>query len=924
MSGNIAEKTAIELRNISKSFGSVHANRGINLSVGRGEILALLGENGSGKTTLMNMLSGIYQPDDGEIFINGEKVVLHSPEDSKRLGIGMVHQHFKLVEKFSASDNILIGSESEEGADKFFLRRKRYERIKRVGEAFGFDVDPKKKVCDMSVSEKQTVEILKVLYYGADILILDEPTAVLTLQETRKLFSVLRKMRDSGCAIIIITHKLNEVLEISDRVTILRKGESIGTVVTAETDARQLTDMMVGRSVELAIDRPAVEKKTELLSIEGLTVRGESGANAIEDVSLKLYGGQILGIAGVSGCGQKELCEAIAGLQKIQSGTIKYKGTNIEGKSPREIINLGISMSFIPEDRLGMGLAASLGITDNMMLKSYRNTKGPFVDRKSARRTAAKVIRDLDISTPGTEVPVRRLSGGNVQKVLVGREIESSPNIIVTAYPVRGLDINSSYTIYDILNAQKTQGTAIMFVGEDLDVMLELCDEILVLCHGRVTGLVKASETSKEELGLLMTNANADDRNKAEATESEKEQSEPAPSVPVMLANNRTKKKVKKKEPLIHLVKRDAPTLGRSAFTYFSAIVIALLLGGLIILANKVNPLSYYYNIVTGCFKNVINMRGLIRLIAPLLITSLGISLAFKMKFWNIGAEGQFIGGAIFAVTAATLLKNAGLPNFAMLAVMILAAAIGGGLVGLVPAFFKVRFGTNETLLTLMMNYIMLYILSFLKKTYMFGQLNPQGELNNRDFATLVKSAWMPELKVGKLRVDISVFFAIALVLIVYLYSKKTKHGYEISIVGDSAGTAKYAGMSVPKIVLRTMFLSAALVGIAGMMQVSSQHRMSDSITSGVGWTGIIVAWLSKLHPIAILVTSVLMCILSKGSNVAESSFNIAPAVSDILQSVILFSVLAADFFNNYKVEFNIGKNKVSNSASNKGKEGKQ
>jgi len=897
---------AIELKNISKSFGSVHANCGINLSVNKGEILALLGENGSGKTTLMNMLSGIYKPDEGEIFINGEKVVIQSPEDSKRLGIGMVHQHFKLVEKFSAADNILIGSDSEEGADKYLLRNKRFSKIKEISRKFGFDIDPRKLVYDMEVSEKQTVEILKVLYYGANVLILDEPTAVLTLQETRKLFSILRKMKQSGCAIIIITHKLNEVLEISDRVTILRKGQSIGTVNTAETNAKQLTDMMVGRAVELAIDRPECEKKDILLKLENVTVSGELGAKSVDDVSFELHGGEILGVAGVSGCGQKELCEAIAGLQEVENGKIFFKGTNIEGKTPREIINLGISMSFVPEDRLGMGLAASLSITDNMMLKSYTKHKGPFVDRKNTRKLAKKVVDSLEINTPGTETAVRKLSGGNVQKVLVGREIESAPNVIVTAYPVRGLDINSSYTIYDILNEQKKKGTGILFVGEDLDVMLELCDRILVLCHGKVTGIVDAKTATKEQLGLLMTNAaESENIERGGVDETVEQPSEISFEFKEKESKGNFKKK---KEPVIHLIKRDSPSLLNKSMIYFGAILIALMVGGMLVLANGANPFSYYANIMIGCFEKPINFNGLIRQIIPLLITSLGISFAFKMKFWNVGGEGQFIAGAITATAVAHLFKDGSMPTVVVLVLMFIAGAVGGGIIGLIPALLKVKFGTNETLMTLMLNYIVLYVFIYLKKTFYFGQLNLQGEPNNRDFAQLAENARLPQIRLGSIVFDVSLLVAIVLVVVCYIYFKKTKQGYEISIVGDSIATAKYAGMNVSKIIIRTMFISAALIGVAGMFQVSgiaTSYRLSTGITSEVGWTGVIVAWLSKLNPVGILVTSILMCILSKGSSVAESTFNISPAVSSILQGVILFAVLAADFFINYKPVFN-------------------
>lgn len=492
---------AIEMKGITKTFGSIVANKGVNLNVKNGEILALLGENGSGKTTLMNMLSGIYKPDSGSIHINGDEVTINSPEDAKKLGIGMVHQHFKLVDVFSAADNIWMGKEKS----GFVLKKNRFDEIQSITKKFGFDLDPAKKVYNMSVSEKQTLEIVKVLYYGAKIIILDEPTAVLTVQEIEKLFNVLRTMKEAGHAIIIITHKLNEVMDISDRVAIMRKGEYITTVETAETSEQELTEWMVGHKVDLNIARPAVEKTRPLLEVRGLTINNDEGATAIDNVSFYIRGGEILGVAGIAGCGQKELCEAIAGLRPIVSGQMIHKGDNIVGLSPKAILEKGVSMSFIPEDRLGMGLAPSMSITDNMLLKSYQNGKGPFIERKRGRADATQVINDLSVVTPSTETPVRRLSGGNVQKVLLGREIKAGPNVIITAYPVRGLDINSSYLIYDILNKQKTDGVGVLFVGEDLDVMLALCDKILVLCHGKVMGVVHAHKTSKEELGLMMT-----------------------------------------------------------------------------------------------------------------------------------------------------------------------------------------------------------------------------------------------------------------------------------------------------------------------------------------------------------------------------------------------------------------------------------
>ncbi len=505
-------EVAVSLKDITKEFGPVMANNKVNLEIYKGEILALLGENGSGKTTLMNMLSGIYFPDDGSITINGKEAVIKSPRDAFSLGIGMVHQHFKLIDVFSAAENIVLGLEG--GLNIKEATRK----IKDICDKYGFDVDPSKKIYDMSVSEKQTVEIVKVLYRGAEILILDEPTAVLTPQETEKLFGVLRNMKKDGKSIIIITHKMHEVESISDRVAILRKGEYIGDMVTKETNAQEMTDMMVGRSVSLNIKRPKPVDPKPRIKVEGLTVRSEEGVIKLDDISFTANSGEILGIAGISGCGQKELLEAIAGLQPAERGSISYinddgSEESILGKDPRKISDLGVALSFVPEDRLGMGLVGNMDLSDNMMLRSFRNGKLGFTDRKSPRELAQKVVDDLEVVTPGIGTPVRRLSGGNVQKVLVGREIASAPTVLLTAYAVRGLDINSSYTIYDLINKQKEKGVAVIFVGEDLDVLLELSDKILVLCGGKVSGIVEGEKADKNQIGMMMTKLSDDTKN---------------------------------------------------------------------------------------------------------------------------------------------------------------------------------------------------------------------------------------------------------------------------------------------------------------------------------------------------------------------------------------------------------------------------
>ena len=494
----------VKMRNITKTFGSVIANDKVWLNIYKGEILALLGENGSGKTTLMNMLSGIYYPDDGDIFINDEKVVIRSPKDAFDHGIGMIHQHFKLVDVLTAAENIALGLDG-----KLDLKAAS-EKIRQICEAYGFEVDPNQRIYDMSVSQKQTVEIVKVLYRGADILILDEPTAVLTPQETDKLFAVLRNMRDDGKAIVIITHKMHEVEDLSDRVAILRHGQFIGDMPTKDTNAQEMTNMMVGHAVALNITRPDPVDPKPRIEVNGLTVRSIDGVLKLEDVSFTAMSGEILGIAGISGSGQKELLEAIAGLQPVESGSICYvedDGTRDEllGLDPLRIADKGISLSFVPEDRLGMGLVGGMNLSDNMMLRSFRKGRNVFTDRKSPRKLAKHIVEELDVKTPSIDTQVRKLSGGNVQKVLVGREIASAPKVLLTAYAVRGLDINSSHTIYDLINRQKQNGVAVIYVGEDLDVLLELCDRILVLCAGKVSGIVPGKGAQKHDVGMMMT-----------------------------------------------------------------------------------------------------------------------------------------------------------------------------------------------------------------------------------------------------------------------------------------------------------------------------------------------------------------------------------------------------------------------------------
>jgi simple sugar transport system ATP-binding protein len=488
------------MQNISKAFGSVAANKDINLEVYEGEVHALLGENGAGKSTLMNMLSGVYTPDSGSIYVHGEKVSFSSPKDAIKARIGMIYQHFKLIDAMNARDNIVLG----QNISLFKSKKSIDGKIQNLCRKYELDINLDKMVYDMSVAEKQILEIIKVLYRGADILILDEPTTVFTPQDVEKLFKIMRKMKENGCAIIFITHKMDEVMTIADRITVLRKGETIKTLDKSTTSPKELAELMVGRKVDLSIKKADYKPGKKILQVEDLSVCDEEGNVSLKNVNFDMHEGEILGIAGIAGSGQKEICEAISGICKVDKGKIIFEGEDIIGKSPREIISKGISMSFIPEDRLGMGLVASMDMVENLMLKAFHKGKGIFIDRKPVREKALEIKKKLDIKTPSIYYPIKNLSGGNIQKILLGRELDSNPHLLIMAYPVRGLDINTCYTIYELINEQKAKGVSVLFIGEDLDVLMQICDRIMVICDGTVTGTVDPQTCVKEDIGLLM------------------------------------------------------------------------------------------------------------------------------------------------------------------------------------------------------------------------------------------------------------------------------------------------------------------------------------------------------------------------------------------------------------------------------------
>ncbi len=492
----------VEMRGITKRFPGVLANDGIDFEAREGEIHALLGENGAGKSTLMSVLCGLYRPDEGGIYIQGQRIELRSPRDAIDRGIGMVHQHFMLVEVQTVTENITLGLREP----RFYLNMAGIEKeIAGVGARYKLKVDPRAKIWQLSVGEQQRVEILKMLYRGADILILDEPTAVLTPQEAEGLFETLTALADQGKSVIFITHKLKEVFAIADRVTVLREGKVVGTTTPQETNEAELAKMMVRREVLFRIEKKAVEKGDVVLELENLCALNDKGLSALKDVSFSIRAGEVLGVAGVAGNGQRELAEVITGLRRVTGGRVLIGGRDMTNHSPFRVIEGGVS--HVPGDRLGMGLVPNLAVSDNIILKGYRKpplARGPFLDRLSISSFVQRLIEAFSIATPSQETPVRLLSGGNLQRTILAREISVSPNLMVAVHPTRGLDVGATESVRNILLRQRGEGAAILLISEDLDEILALSDRIAIIYEGEIMDIVPTEEANVEEIGLMM------------------------------------------------------------------------------------------------------------------------------------------------------------------------------------------------------------------------------------------------------------------------------------------------------------------------------------------------------------------------------------------------------------------------------------
>lgn len=501
----------LELRGITKQFPGVLANDDVNLMLEQGEIHALLGENGAGKTTLMNILYGLYKPTKGEIFINGREVEIHGPTDAIRQGIGMVHQHFMLIPVLTVTENVMLGEEPIQKG--LFLDRNHVaNRIREISKQYGLHVDPDAYVKDLPVGIQQRVEIIKVLYRQANVLILDEPTAVLTPQEVEELFGIIKSLVAQGVSLIFITHKLKEVLAVADRITVIRRGKTVGTTTPAKATEQSLAEMMVGRAVELTVHKADARPAEPVLQVQDLSVKDDRGNVTVDGVSFEVKAGEVLGIAGVQGNGQTELVEALTGLRQAESGAVKIAGQDVSHASPRQITELGVA--HVPEDRQRDGLVLSYPITDNIVLNTYYQkpfANGLVINQEAVRQKTRRLVEEFDVRTPGISVPAANLSGGNQQKVIVAREFSRPIKLLIAAQPTRGLDVGSIEYIHGRIIEKRDEGTAVLVVSTELDEIRALSDRIAVMFEGKIVDILPANRVTKEQLGLLMAGSRPDD-----------------------------------------------------------------------------------------------------------------------------------------------------------------------------------------------------------------------------------------------------------------------------------------------------------------------------------------------------------------------------------------------------------------------------
>jgi ABC-type uncharacterized transport system ATPase subunit/ABC-type uncharacterized transport system permease subunit len=914
---------ALELRNITKMFGDFVADDDVSLRVEYGEVHALVGENGAGKTTLMNVCFGILQPTSGDILVGGERVVMASPTTARHHGLGMVHQHFKLVPSLTVAENVFLGAEPETKT-KSLDRKKMARELETVSERYGLKVNPTQPVKTLSAGLRQRVEILKALYFEARVLILDEPTAVLTPQETDSLFAVLRELTSGGRSVIFITHKLGEVKAVSDRFTVMRRGQLVTTDRTADYSEHDIATLMVGRAVSLARTAPAPTRRTSepvLLRCSQLVVNNADGRAVVDDVSFDLRAGEITGIAGVEGNGQTELVEALAGLLPSVAGSLELCDVDITQASSAARRDAGLA--HVPEDRLAAGVSAASSVQDNLAggyLRSNLFNLG-LVRQRFVTEWANELIERYDIRGARATTAVGNLSGGNMQKVVLARELETQPAVLLAAQPTRGVDIGATEFVHAQLRAHRDRGAAILLVSADLGELLAVSDRLLVMYRGRIVAEFAPEEELVSRIGLAMAGVPEEqDRPDDQLPQVSSDNSPSAlDTTPLQATKVAAQPQGTGAAPAVAVAKRQSVRRrhqvelhGRSAAVEpggqgdvlasragevwsrvlngltqpVLAVVAALIIGIIIIAALGDNPIRSYHSFLFGSFNSLNNFSGMIAQVIPLLLIAVSVYVSFRAGVINIGGEGQmYLGAFVGAIVAYNL---HGLPGPLNIIVAFVAGGAAGAVWALIPGLLDAYLGVDILVTTLMFNYIGQQFTAY----FADGPLRDPSS-GTPETKAIPADAHLPRI-LGLGGANVGIFVGLAALIVMGFVILRSRWGLQARFVGENRVFASYLGISVRHKVIEIMLISGFLAGIAGVVEsLGTQFRFNQTFSPGYGFIGLTVALLGRLNPIGIAIASLLYGVLEAGSTIMQLNTGVPLSLVNVLEGVIIILMTA-------------------------------
>jgi len=886
----------LELRHITKAFGPKVANDDISLSVLPGRIHALVGENGAGKTTLMTMIAGTAQPDSGSILFDGREVRITSPQKASALGIGMVHQHFKLVPSLTVAANVFLGRELR--TQRGTLDAKRMEaEVSALSERFGLEIDPQAKVSTLSVGLRQRVEVLKALSHDTRLLILDEPTAVLTPGESDELFEVIRSLAAKGCAVLFISHKLGEVLEIADAITVIRDGRSIDTRPAAGLSQADIAQMMVGREVLLRIAHTPAKPGAPVLEVDGLTVVDERGVTVIDDLALQVRAGEIVGIAGVEGNGQSELAAAVAGMQGVDAGRIILAGADVSGASVAARRSAGLA--YIPEDRHAVGTGPAMSVTENLIPTHLTApvARHGWISGSSAEAFARRLIAGFDVRGAQPSTTISTLSGGNIQKVVIAREFESSPKVLMVSQPTRGVDVGAMEFVHNAIVSQRDQGAGVLLLSADLNEVMSLSDRLLVMFRGQIVAEFTQENMSEAAVGLAMAGIppQAEDLARAQASHDAAvaERADAASAAAAAsgsdapAAPREAPPAAQERESIQHRLGRSCLAALRGSAQPVMAIALSLVIGAIVILALGENPLAAYTELFFSNFRAPFGMAALISQFIPLAVLSAAVIISFRAGFFNIGGEGQLFIGAFCGAWAGFTFTD--LPAPLLTVVMMLCGMLGAMVWGAIPGALLAFWRVDIIVTTLMMSTIATLLTAYLVT----------GPFRDPGAGLAASPKILPEarLPVFSAPYGFGMDLVVALLIVIALGLVLTRSvwGLRVRQLGEMNRFAEYTGVNPKMMSIQVMAISGAVAGLAGTLFVLGPNggRFLQTFSPGYGFLGITVALLARLNPWAAIVAAAFYANMMAGSNAMQLNTSVPFPLVNVLQGLIILSITA-------------------------------